>query len=170
MAAFQGQIPLLVGKVGLLCRLMLVLQGSCYLVGKLCLTLFNPMDCSHPGSTVHEVLQTRILEWIVISFSRRYSWIRERTCVSCIARWILYHWATREALFKDDQLYKIDLTLVMMVSSWAVGHFTPVFKNKPHTVRTEGVLEGKETPEFLVSSGLGADKPHLISSDRISSV
>ena len=35
-----------------------------------CLTLGNPMDCSPLGSSVHEILQARILEWVVISFSR----------------------------------------------------------------------------------------------------
>ena len=91
MAAFQEQIPLLAGQVGLLGHLTLALQGSYCLVGKLCLILCNLMDSSQPGSSVHEVFQTRILEWIVISFSRRSSWVRARTCVSGIARWILYH-------------------------------------------------------------------------------
>ena len=40
------------------------------LVAQLCLTLGNPMDCSPPGSSVHGILQARILEWVVISFSR----------------------------------------------------------------------------------------------------
>ena len=35
--------------------------------------------------------------WVAISFSRRSSQLRDGTCVSCIGRWILYHWATREA-------------------------------------------------------------------------
>ena len=43
------------------------------LVTQLCLTLCNPMDCSPPGSSVHEVLQTRILEWVAIPFSRGFS-------------------------------------------------------------------------------------------------
>ena len=34
----------------------------------LCLTLFDPMDCSLPGSSVHGILQTKILEWVAISF------------------------------------------------------------------------------------------------------
>ena len=34
-----------------------------------CLTLFDSMDCSRPGSSAHEILQTRILEWVAISFS-----------------------------------------------------------------------------------------------------
>ena len=35
-----------------------------------CLTLFDPRDYSLPGSSVHGILQTRILEWVAISFSR----------------------------------------------------------------------------------------------------
>ena len=35
-----------------------------------CLTLCDPVDCSPPGSSVHGILQTRILEWVAISFSR----------------------------------------------------------------------------------------------------
>ena len=41
--------------------------------------------CSLPGSSVHGIFQARILEWVVISFSRRSSWPRDQTCVSCIA-------------------------------------------------------------------------------------
>ena len=72
--------------------------GSCS-VSKSCPILCNPMDCSPPGSSVHGILQARILEWVAISFSRGSSQFRERTqtqvlhCVSCIGRWILYHWA-----------------------------------------------------------------------------
>ena len=39
-------------------------------VAKLCLTLHDPMDCSLPGSSVHGILQARILEWVAIPFSR----------------------------------------------------------------------------------------------------
>ena len=39
-------------------------------VTQLCPTLWDPMDCSPPGSSVHEILQARILEWVAISFSR----------------------------------------------------------------------------------------------------
>ena len=41
------------------------------LVAQSCTTLCDPLDCSLPGSSVHGVLQARILEWVVISFSRR---------------------------------------------------------------------------------------------------
>ena len=49
------------------------------------------MDCSLPGSSVHEILQARILEWVAMSFSRGSSWPRDRTCVSYFGRWLLYH-------------------------------------------------------------------------------
>ena len=57
----------------------------------------NPMDCSPPGSSVHEISQAGILEWIGISFSRGSSQPRDLTCIFCIGRWILYHLTTREA-------------------------------------------------------------------------
>ena len=38
------------------------------LVTYLCQTLCDPMDCSPPGSSVHGILQARILEWVAISF------------------------------------------------------------------------------------------------------
>ena len=61
-----------------------------------CLTLCNPMDWSQPGSSVHGTFQARILEWVTISSSRGSSLPRGWTHVSCIDRWILYHWATWE--------------------------------------------------------------------------
>ena len=45
----------------------------------------RPMDCSPPGSSVHEILQVRILEWVAISSSRESSWPRDGTHVSCTA-------------------------------------------------------------------------------------
>ena len=42
------------------------------------------MDYSPPGSSVHGILQARILEWVATSFSRGSSWPRDRTTVSCI--------------------------------------------------------------------------------------
>ena len=63
-----------------------------------CPTLCDPMDCSPPGSSVHGILQARILEWVAISFSRASSWTGDWTCISCIGRRILYCWETWEAL------------------------------------------------------------------------
>ena len=45
----------------------------------------DPMDCSQPGSSVHGILQARILDWVAMPSSRGSSWLRDQTCVSCIA-------------------------------------------------------------------------------------
>ena len=54
------------------------------LVTQLCPTLCNSKNCSPPGSSVHEIVQARILEWVAISFSRESSWPRNQTQVSRI--------------------------------------------------------------------------------------
>ena len=59
-------------------------------VAQSCPTLCEPLDSSLPGSSVHRILQARILEWIAISFSRGSSRSRDWTQVPSI-------WATREA-------------------------------------------------------------------------
>ena len=59
-----------------------------------CLTLYGAIDCSPPGSSVHGILQTRILEWVAMPSSRGSSLPRDRTHVSyisCMGRWVLYH-------------------------------------------------------------------------------
>ena len=66
----------------------------CVLVAQSCPTLCNPMDCSPPGSSVHGILQARILEWIAIPFSRGSSRPRDRTPVSCTAGIFFTVWDT----------------------------------------------------------------------------
>ena len=72
----------------------------CVLIIQLCLTLCDPMDSSLPGSSVHEIVQARVLEWVAISFSRGSSWPRDQAQVSCIAGRYFTIWATREAFVK----------------------------------------------------------------------
>ena len=48
-----------------------------------CLTLCDPMNCYPPGSSVHGLLQARILEWVAMLSSRGSSWPRDWTCISC---------------------------------------------------------------------------------------
>ena len=64
-----------------------------------CQTLCNPVDYSQPGSSVHEISQARIMEWVAISYSRGLSQPRDLTrvsWVSCLDRWIFYHCTTWE--------------------------------------------------------------------------
>ena len=53
---------------------------SCSVVPTVC----DPMDYSLPGSSVHGILQARILKWVAISFFRGSSQLRDRTWASCI--------------------------------------------------------------------------------------
>ena len=69
----------------------------CMLVAQSCPTLFNPMDCSLLGSSVHGILQARILQWVAILFSRGASQPKDWNCISCIAGGFFTIWATREA-------------------------------------------------------------------------
>ena len=67
-------------------------------VAQSCPTLCDPVDCSLPGSSVHGILQARILEWVTISFSRGSSRPGDWTRVSRIGGRCFNLWATREAL------------------------------------------------------------------------
>ena len=64
--------------------IIIILIDVC-LVTQSCLTLCEPMDCSPPGFSVHGILQARILEWVVIHFSKGSSQLRDQTQVSRVA-------------------------------------------------------------------------------------
>ena len=76
-------------------------------VTQLCPTLCDPMDCSLPGSSIHGILQARVLEWVAISFSRGSSRPRDRTQVSRIVGRRFSVSATREVpslLIRETQI------------------------------------------------------------------
>ena len=83
----------------------------CVLVAQLCLTLCDPMDCSPPGSSVHGILQARILEWIAISFSRGSSQLRDQTQVSCIGSRFFTIWVIQIVEFLVPILWKMPLVI-----------------------------------------------------------
>ena len=72
------------------------------LVAQVCPTSCYPRDYRPPGSSVHGILQARILEWVAISFSRGSSQPRDWTQVSRIAGRFFAIWATKEEL--SDQI------------------------------------------------------------------
>ena len=83
-------------------------------VAQLCPTLCNPMDCRLLGSSIHGVFQARILEWIVISISRRSARPRDWTQVShivgrCFTIWAIFK--TLNMLFKIYIIFCICKTL-----------------------------------------------------------
>ena len=72
---------------------------------QLCPTVCNPMDCNPQGSSVHGILQARILEWVAMPSSRGSSWPRNQTHVSCIAG-ILYPLSATWEAQKGSSLFK----------------------------------------------------------------
>ena len=71
-----------------------ILRSVCVLTHFSHVQLRDPMDCSLPGSSVHGILQARVLEWVAMPSSRGSFWPRDRTQVSyisCTGRWFLYH-------------------------------------------------------------------------------
>ena len=87
------------------------------LVTQLCLTDWDPMDCSLPGSSVHGILQARILEWVAMPSSRGSYWPRDWIWASCIAGRFSTVWATREApkkwVYAKQTSYRLSLGKLM---------------------------------------------------------
>ena len=69
------------------------------LAAQSCLTLCDPVDCNSPGSSVHGILQARILEWVTMPSSKESSQLRDLTQVSHIAGRFFTAWATRDATY-----------------------------------------------------------------------
>ena len=75
-----------------------VTESWTWLSDQLCPSFCDLTDCRPQGFFVQGSLQTRMLEWVAIPFSRGFSWPRDQTNNSCTGRQILYHWATWEVL------------------------------------------------------------------------
>ena len=99
-------------------------------VAQSCLTLCNAKDCNLPGSSSHGIFQLGILEWVVISFSRRSTWSRNWTQVSHSVGRRFTVWATSEVfcflgyslslLLKKWKCYSLSLVW-LFVTPWTVA-------------------------------------------------
>ena len=102
-------------------------KGVCVLLNHVWLCS-DPMDCSPLGSSVHGILQDRILEWLAIPFSRGSPPPRDQTLVSCIVGWFFTIWATRE----EAQLGKLLLLLSrfsrvqLCATPWTAAYQAPL--------------------------------------------
>ena len=86
-------------------------------------------------------------EWVAISFSTGSSWSRDQTHVSCVGKWVLYHWATREdhaynlvikynskkALTEFSFLYKVKFTCKIREIQWGLVGFPGSSNGKEST-------------------------------------
>ena len=79
------------------------------LIAQSCPTLCNPKDCSPPDSSVHGILQAKILQWVVIPFFRGSSGPRDQTWVSL-------------SLFFFYQLEANHLTILQWPLTWIHMH------------------------------------------------
>ena len=110
-------------KIELLC--------CCCLFAKSCPTLCNPMDCSPPGSSVHGILQVRMLKWVAIYFSRGSSQPRDQTQVFWTAGRLFTFWATRESN-PATPLLRIYTKKAKALTQ--KGTFTPMFTAELFTI------------------------------------
>ena len=112
--------------------LLNVLNRSEVKVAQSCPTLCDPKDCSLPGSSVHGILQARILEWAAIPFFRVSSQPRDWTQVSHIAGRFFTLLATRKVLCKSGY-YPVPYN-TSIVSPKSLGLSSDIFTYDPEFV------------------------------------
>ena len=93
-----------------------------------CPALWDPMASSPPGSSVHGILQARVLQWVATPSSRGSSQPRDRSHVSCVSRWVIYHYGHLGSPAPSIQSPKlsawVDRGLGLGVEGhWARGHY-----------------------------------------------
>ena len=104
-------------------RHWIALNTACVLSHFSRVQLCSPMDCRLPGPSVHRILQARILEWVVMPFSRGSSQPRDWTCVSpvsCISRQVFFFTTSAiwEALCQRDYTSTLELCNHLRSSLW----------------------------------------------------
>ena len=119
------------------------------LVAQSCLTLCDTTDCSPPGFSLHGILQPRILEWVVFSFSSGSSRPRNQTGISFIAGGFFTNWGMREAMHKGSLL----------------STSSPIFVDR-HPNRCEAVLHYGFNLSFLMISD-AEQKPVRVPIDHL---
>ena len=91
-----------------------------YSFTQLYVTFCDSVDCSPPGSSVNEIFQARILEWVAISYSKRSSWHGDLTWISCIAGIVFTHWARGKPL-------RVSMHGDYQWCSWWMPHHCPLW-------------------------------------------
>ena len=105
MIKYHCQIPLLAKKSDCLVVPAALYNWCVYLVWipSVCISCsimsdsLQPHGYSPTGSSIHGILQVRILEWVAIPFCKGSFWLRDWTQVFCIAGRFVMVWATRKA-------------------------------------------------------------------------
>ena len=104
------------------------------------------MDWGPPGSSIHRILQARILEWVAIPFSRKSSWPRDWIQVSRIAGRLFTIWATRE----DSKTIILNQSFICIACIDNTVHLL----NHPHPCQESSVcLGGSDGKESACNEG-----------------
>ena len=95
-------------------KFMLLLLFSHHVVSD---SFVTPCTLAHQ-SPLHRIFQAIILKWVVVSFPRGSSQLRDWTCVSCVGLWTLYHWAVRGSPLLES---------VMAPKGWILGKVQRIY-------------------------------------------
>ena len=120
--------------------------------------LFNPMDCSPPGFSLHGILRARILECIAISFSTESFWLRDQihvSYVSCIGRRVLYQIVDKSMPLRVFQNMFRDTGLMLRIA-WLRAH--PLNPCPPY-LHQEGSSFHVPMPRLSLSVGVDVPAP-----------
>ena len=102
--------------------LKIICINMCAKSPQLCSTLWDPMDCSPSGSSVHGILQARILEWVFRPSSRGSSWPRGGTYISCVI-------CIAGGCFSTEQLGKPYVKTVKRINNLNASNDTKTYLN-----------------------------------------
>ena len=127
---------------------------------QLCPNLCDPMDCSPPGSSVHGILQARILEWASVPFSRGSSPPRDQTCLSC-GCYIAGGLFSTEPTGEPSSPYTSSLNR-LCVCAWSVAQSYPTLCDpmdcSPPGSSVCGILQARILEWVAISSSRGSSQ------------
>ena len=104
-----------------------------------CLTLWDPMDCSLPGSSVHGILQARKWEWAAILFFRGFSWRRDWNCF--VGRSFTV-WSTREVPLHQSLSFNIYIHT-------SVEYVTGSYAKITNFIKRSWIIDSEWVEQFL---------------------
>ena len=107
-----------------MCVSVCVCVCVCVLIAQSCPALCNSMDCGLSGSSIHGILQARVLEWVAIPVFRGSSQPKDWTQFSCFAGRFFTVWVTGEAQFSCVETWTTSDALWIRLASQRISHVT----------------------------------------------
>ena len=101
-----------------------------------CLTLWDPVNCSLPDSSVLVILQARILEWVAMPFSRGSTWPRDQTSISCGS-------CTAGRFFITETQGKQNYILLLLLSHFSHVNLCNPVDGSPPGFPVPGILQAR---------------------------